>query len=136
MHCQNIRIRKTAKNTILYYQTLDGVKLAVPTFGTICVLIDFGRACFAHHKESDLLVSSEFASGGSCNGYVPDTRNIDLVRFILSIEDQLKVITDDVKKKEISDFFKTVCTTDTGLDLFEKIAKREHLNHYLDNYPR
>lgn len=115
---------------------LLGVKLAVPTHGNICVLIDFGRACIAPYQDSGLLVSSEFASGGACHGYIPDTRGIDIVRFILSIEDELKVVKDVEGKKALQTFFKDVCATNNGVDLFKEVSKKPNLGYYLDELPR
>ena len=51
-HSENIRVRHVPKKTILYYE-MDDIYLAVPTFGFIYIIIDFGRAVLKPWGASD-----------------------------------------------------------------------------------
>lgn len=86
LHCENVRIRRVPQKTILYYQTSDGIKLRVPTFGYVFVIIDFGRGFIKPWNEKDNpLVSSVFAPHGECSAITPDSYSIDLIRLVTSL---------------------------------------------------
>jgi hypothetical protein len=138
LHSENVRVRKVPKDTILYYKTKDGSVMAVPTYGYVFVIIDFGRA-FVKPCGNDRvgMISSEFAEGGPCAVYVPDNPTIDIVRLIGSIDDKLPKLVPE-KREELRKFFDAACVTETGENILKALfdCNPKHLNYYLDILPR
>lgn len=89
LHALNVRKRLVPADTILYYVDWRKRYYAVPTFGNVYVIIDFGRSVVKLHGKADGYVSSTFTDRGHCRRMIPDNPSIDLVRFAMSIEDQV-----------------------------------------------
>jgi hypothetical protein len=138
LHSENVRVRKVPKDTILYYKTKDGTTLAVPTYGYVFVIIDFGRAFVKPcGKDTVGMISSEFAEGGPCRAYIPDNPTIDIVRLIGSIDDKVHKLEPE-KKDALRNFFNAACVSETGFDVLKALfdCEPKKLNYYLDTLPR
>lgn len=101
LYCDNVRIRKVEKDTVLYYylKSLD-MYIKVPTFGNVAVIIDFGRVYLDFDGKK--FVSNDFESEGPKPTKKPfDNPSIDLIRFVLSMEvtDRFDSIRDAKKGK-------------------------------------
>lgn len=160
LHSVNVRVRKVSYDTILYYRTTDDMLLAVPTYGYVFVILDFGRCllnpwgtnlfnipfiylgptflCNTGRHKGLSLVSSEFHHGGACKYLTPDNSNIDIVRLLMSLEDALYVVQPSEDRDLLKSFFRNLCVTDDGIDLLRAIrtCSRSKFNYYLDDLPR
>lgn len=116
-HPDNIRVRKVAKDSFLYYKIGENLYLKVPTFGYLITLIDFGRSSIV--KDGQRYVSSEY-SNGACKGQEPLSTSFDLVRFVVTLEAKLTVIHDFDERDELRKWFREVTKNDVVEDLFSK----------------
>lgn len=146
LHCENVRVRKVAEDSVLWYQLDTGEIMCVPTFGYVYVIIDFGRCCISpwkqkNNKNGRSLISYEFSQGGQCSHLIPDNPRIDTVRLCSSLEEHTELMndTEDPRIVEFRNLMKKICKTTDGTDLFSlwnDPKKRGRLDYYLDDLPR
>lgn len=125
---------------MLYYKTDNDIVLAVPTFGYLYVIIDFGRAFLKPWPDRPGLISSVFGTHGECKslaGYC-DNPSIDMVRLIGSLGDVFGVIKNRDERHQMRDFCRRVCQTDDGQDYLKLLSESNgpRLQYLLEAFPR
>ncbi|CAH6421436.1 Hypothetical protein UVM_LOCUS494 [uncultured virus] len=118
LHDRNVRRRRVPEDSFLYYRLASGQLVAVPTFGSVYVVIDFGRVSLQPWgTDGPRVTSSAFDRNGSCRRLVPDNTNIDLVRFVLSLDEICDVVDSPSERRDLRALMRSWCTTDDGVDL-------------------
>lgn len=117
LHCANIRYRRVPVDTMItYYNESDSTFYRIPTFGVVCVIIDFGRSSI--NFENQKLVSSVFSNRGACAGFDP-SKNIDVIRLLSSLYSTLNIIEKENERDEMQKFFKECTMLDNKRSLID-----------------
>jgi hypothetical protein len=125
---ENIRLRTTDKKYIRY-KSMDDVLIQVPTFGNICVIIDFGRSHINSTSNgiNRFFFNSEFTKDGQCEGLKKENLNVDISRLILSLYEYFHIVEDD-DQCELINFMKGCCETVDKINLLNVLSE-SNFNH-------
>lgn len=140
LHGNNIRVRKVPYDTVLYYEDDKKKLYAVPTYGYVYVIIDFGRSfVWLKNREHGFVSSTFHGEHAPCKGLLPDSTSIDLVRLVISIEEETCRVSDSEQRKSLHDLWRYICQShDKSVDILKELTVEEgpRFDDLLDEIPR